>query len=101
MKPSVPIFLNLKGFTMNRSMLILALFAAVSLTACDKQPTVVTVPASPVAVPGPAGPQGATGSQGTEGATGTQGAEGGKGEPGKSGDGTTGVVTPGASAPAN
>lgn len=77
---------------MNRSMLILALFAAVSLTACDKQPTVVTVPATPVAVPGPAGPQGATGSQGTEG---------GKGETGKSGDGTTVVVTPGASAPAN
>lgn len=65
---------------MNRSMLIAALFSALSLVACDR-PTVVNVPATPAAVPGPAGPQGATG---------------------KTGDGTTLIlVSPAASAPAN
>lgn len=71
---------------MNRSMYTLALLATLTLSACDR-PTVVTVPSSPVAVPvpvpvpvpGPAGPQGATG---------------------KSGDGTTVIVMPPASAPA-
>ncbi len=44
---------------MNRSILIPALLATLSLAACD-QPTVVNVPApaAPVAVPGPAGPPG-------------------------------------------
>lgn len=65
---------------MNHSMLILAVLATLTLTACDRKPTVVTVPATPVAVPGPAGPQGATG---------------------KSGDGTTVIVMPPASAPTN
>ena len=75
---------------MNRSMLMLALLAALSLGACDR-PTVVAVPATPVAVPGPAGPQGATGNQGSDGS---------KGETGKPGDGTTVVVMPpAASAP--
>ena len=41
---------------MNRSILMLALVAALGLSACERQPTVVTVPA-PVAEPGPAGPQ--------------------------------------------
>ena len=77
---------------MNRSMLMAALFAMLSLAACEK-PTVVNVPATPVAVPGPAGSTGATGSQG---ATGTQG------ETGKPGEGTTVIVNPpAASAPAN
>ena len=78
---------------MKYTMLISALLATLSLGACDR-PAVVTVPAAPVAVPvpGPAGPTGATGSQGTEGNTGATG---------KSGTGTTVVVMPAASAPAN
>lgn len=77
---------------MNRSILILASFAALILAACDK-PTVVNVPAAPAAVPGPAGPPGAIGKQGKDG---------GKGETGKSGDATTVIVTPPAdSAPPN
>ena len=77
---------------MNRSMLILALFSALSLVACDR-PTVVNVPATPATVPGPAGPQGATGNQGTAGSAGA---------PGKTGDSTTLIVMPpAASAPAN
>ena len=100
---------------MNRSILISALLAALSLTACDK-PTVVNT-ATPVAVPGPAGPTGATGSQGNEGskgAVGNQGNQGNQGnegsagatgmtgKTGKSGDGTTVIVMPpAASAPAN
>jgi len=79
-------------------MLMAALFAMLSLAACEK-PTVVNVPATPVAVPGPAGSTGATGSQG---ATGTQGASGSQGETGKPGEGTTVIVNPpAASAPAN
>ena len=95
---------------MNRSMLIAALLATLSLAACEK-PTVVNVPATPVAVPGPAGPQGATGGQGATGtqgasgdvgATGSMGATGSQGATGKSGDGTTVIVMPpAASAPAN
>ncbi len=98
---------------MNRSILISALFAALSLTACDK-PTVVNVPADKVAVPGPTGATGETGktgdmgTQGNEGNKGnvgnqgTQGNEGAKGETGKTGDGTTVVVVPPANpAPAN
>lgn len=74
---------------MNRSPLIAsALFAALSLAACDK-PTVVNVPATPVAVPGPAGATGATGMQGADG------------NAGKPGSNTTVIVTPAASAPAN
>lgn len=78
---------------MNRSMLMAALLAALTLAACDRQPTVVNVPATTVAVPGPAGPQGATGNQGIQGNT---------GDTGKTGDGTTLIVVPpAASAPAN
>jgi hypothetical protein len=75
---------------MNRSILIPALLATLSLAACDR-PTVVNVPAAPAAVPGPAGPPGATGDQGSKGATGNPGS---KGETGKSGDGATVIVTP-------
>jgi hypothetical protein len=96
--------LSTKGFTMNRSLLISALLATLTLAACDK-PTVVTVPAATVAVPGPAGPQGPTGSPGetgSQGATGYQGNEGIQGETGKSGDGTTVIVVPAeAAAPTN
>lgn len=74
---------------MKYSILLSAVFVALSLSACDK-PTVVNVPApvvapTPVAVPGPAGPQGATGNQGNDGV---------KGDPGKPGDSTTVIVTP-------
>lgn len=90
----------------HRSTLILALLATLTLTACDR-PSVINVPATPVAVPGPAGPQGATGNQGatgsqgdvgSQGATGSQGNVGNAGATGKSGDGTTIIVTPAASA---
>ena len=84
---------------MKYTMLISALLATLSLGACDR-PTVVTVPATPVAVPvpGPAGPTGATGNMG---ATGNQGNDGNTGATGKSGSGTTVIVTPPASSPAN
>lgn len=90
---------------MKYTMLIAALLATLSLGACDR-PAVVTVPATPVAVPvpGPAGATGATGSTGaagSTGATGSQGTEGDTGATGKSGSGTTVIVTPPASAPAN
>lgn len=78
---------------MNKALWILALLTAVALGACDRQPTVVTVPATPVVVPGPAGPAGATGATGSQGATGDQGATG------KPGSGTTVNVMPAASAP--
>lgn len=82
---------------MNNSMLILALLGALGLSACDR-PTVVNVPTTPVAVPGPADPAGPSG---TTGATGAQGSEGSQGAAGKTGEGTTVIVTPPASAPAN
>ena len=94
-----------QGITMNRSILMATLLAALSLTACDKQ-TVVNVPV-PVATPGPAGATGATGSQGNDGNTGatgsmgSTGATGNTGATGKSGDGTTVIVMPAASAPSN
>jgi Collagen triple helix repeat (20 copies) len=110
---------NCKGFPMNRSMLMCALLAALSLGACDKPPTVVNVPA-PVVVAGPAGPQGAAGDQGKPGAQGNQGNQGNDGTKGsqgsdgstgstgatgaagKAGDGTTVIVMPpAASAPTN
>ena len=75
---------------MNRTLLISAMLATLSLAACDR-PTVVTVPATPVAVPGPAGPQGETGSQGS---TGYQGATGDQGKTGETGDSTTVIVVP-------
>ena len=81
---------------MNRSILMAALLASLSLTACDK-PTVVNVPV-PVATPGPAGATGATGSMGSTGATGNTG---NTGATGKAGDGTTVIVMPAASAPSN
>ena len=69
---------------MNRSMLIAALLATLSLAACEKS-TVVNVPATPVAVPGPAGPQGAQGLQGIAGPQGQQGAQGQQGPQGPQG----------------
>jgi hypothetical protein len=85
---------------MNHKLLISAIFATLSLVACERA-TVVTPPPATVVVPGPAGPTGATGEQG---ATGTQGAPGTAGDPGatgKTGTGTTVIVVPPASAPAN
>jgi hypothetical protein len=69
---------------MKRSILMMALLAALSLSACERQPTVVTVPAAEPA-PGPAGPQGDTGAQGQTGDTGPTG---------QTGDGTTVIVEP-------
>ncbi len=66
---------------MNRSMLMLALLAVLSLGACERT-TVVEPPATPAAVPGPAGPQGETGDPGR------------KGDTGKAGDGPTVIETP-------
>lgn len=87
---------------MNHTISMLALLAAVSLTACDR-PTVVNNPTTPVAVPGPAGATGATGNTGGTGATGNTGNTGNTGSTGatgKSGDGTTVIVVPpAASAP--
>ena len=77
---------------MKRSLLISALLATGALAACDRQPTVLNVPATTVAVPGPAGPPGPQGPTGSEGS---------KGAPGKSGEGATVIVMPPASAPAN
>ena len=82
---------------MNKTLLISALFAAFAITACDK-PTVVNVPST---TPGPAGPTGATGSTGSTGSTGGTGATGDTGATGKTGSGSTVIVVPGASAPAN
>jgi hypothetical protein len=75
---------------MKRSILMMALLAALSLSACERQPTVVTVPAAEP-VPGPAGPQGETGAQGQ---TGEMGQTGDTGATGETGDGTTVIVEP-------
>jgi len=56
---------------MNRSILMLTLLATLGLSACDRQPTVVNVPATNVPVPGPAGATGATGTTGDTGKPGT------------------------------
>jgi len=73
---------------MNRSILVLALVAALGLSACERQPTVVTVPA-PAAEPGPAGPQGEPGVQGDTGNT------------GETGPSTTVIVEPAPTPPTN
>jgi hypothetical protein len=84
------IFFN-EGYAMNRTLLMIpALLAGLSLSACDK-PTVVNVPAPAAAMPGPAGPAGEAGDQGN---TGAQGYTGDKGETGSTGDGTTIILTP-------
>jgi len=77
---------------MNRSTLMLALVAALGLSACERQPTVVTVPA-PAAEPGPAGPQGEPGVQGDTGNTGYTGQTGAQGDTGMMGQtGETGMM---------
>jgi len=96
-----------KGMPMKYSILISALLAALTLSACDR-PTVVNTPAV-VPVPGPPGPTGATGTTGATGATGAQaekgatgdtgatgstGNTGASGEPGKSGGSTVIIVPP-------
>jgi hypothetical protein len=98
---------------MNNSILMTALVAALLLSACDKTPVVVNVPAETVAVPGPAGPAGKAGEQGVDGNkgdrgnTGVQGNEGIQGdtgqagETGKSGDTTVIITPPAEPAPAN
>ncbi len=91
---------------MNNSILITAMVAALFLSACDKTPVIVNVPAETVVVPGPAGPagkageQGVNGNKGDQGNTGVQGNDGVQGdtgqagETGKSGDNTTVIITP-------
>lgn len=74
---------------MKHIVLISTLIAMSSLVGCDKQPTVINLPAATVAVPGPAGPQGEAGVQGD------------KGETGRAGDGTTVIVTPPAPPPSS
>ncbi|ADI29356.1 Collagen triple helix repeat protein [Methylotenera versatilis 301] len=101
---------------MNNSILMTALVAALFLSACDKTPVVVNVPAETVVVPGPAGPAGKAGEQGVDGNkgdkgnmgnTGVQGNEGIQGdtgqagETGKSGDTTVIITPPAEPAPAN
>ncbi len=101
---------------MNNSILTTALLAALFLSACDKTPVVVNVPAETVVVPGPAGPAGKAGEQGVDGNkgdkgntgnTGVQGNEGIQGdtgqagETGKSGDTTVIITPPAEPAPAN
>ena len=76
---------------MNHSILITALLSVLSLTACEKTPTVINVPDTPVTVPGPVGPQGATGYQGEAGQ---------QGKAGMPGETTTVIITP-PPAPAN
>ena len=76
---------------MKNTLLALALISTLGLTACER-PTVVAVPVAPIVVPGPPGPAGTPGAPGATGAPGVAGAEG---------TGTTIIVTPPASAPAN
>lgn len=87
---------------MNRSILMLALVATLGLSACERQPAVVTV-AAPAGEPGPAGPPGETGAQGNTGYTGQTGAQGdpgytgetgATGKTGATGSGTTVIVEP-------
>ena len=91
---------------MKYSLLALTFASALGLSACERQPVVVTVPPAAVVVPGPAGPTGATGSTGSTGYDGTKGATGATGAPGydgapgatgatgKTGSGSTIVVVP-------
>jgi hypothetical protein len=86
---------------MNPTLLFSTLLVTVSLVACDRPATVITVPGPTVSVPGPAGPAGATGSQGETGYQGNTGATGSQGNEGKTGGNTTVIVMPPASAPTN
>ncbi|MDP1523471.1 MAG: hypothetical protein Q8M10_09970, partial [Methylotenera sp.] len=90
------------GSGLRSTNLLSVLLATLFLTACDKTPVVVNVPADTVVVPGPAGPAGKTGEQGIQGDVGVkgntgdagvQGNDGNKGETGSSGD-TTVIITP-------
>jgi hypothetical protein len=81
-----------RGSIMNRSILMIALIAALGLSACDRQPTVIAVPA-PAAEPGPPGPQGAPGATGQAGEAGQTGYTGATGDTGQTGyTGATGAT---------
>ena len=74
---------------MKNSIIFLALFSGLILTACDRPapdntPSTVIVPV-PTPVPGPAGAAGVPGVAGKQGATGESGDIGIKGETGKTG----------------
>lgn len=74
---------------MKNSIILLALFAGISLTACDKTPDTVVIP-----VPGPAGATGQSGDEGIQGTPGRPGDEGIQGEPGETGGDTTIIIPP-------
>ena len=82
---------------MRYTFLISAVIATLGLVACERN-TVATPTPPTVVVPGPAGPAGPTGATGTQGAAGNQGSQGTTGD---TGTGTTIIVAPPASAPAN
>jgi hypothetical protein len=82
---SVQPFSASRGLAMNRSILMIALVTALGLSACDREPTVVTVPV-PAVEPGPPGPQGAPGATGTAGQAGETGQTGDTGQTGYTGD---------------
>lgn len=77
---------------MKKSIILLALFSGITLSACDQSPDTVLVP-----VPGPAGATGATGQSGDEGIqgqTGRSGDTGIQGETGETGGDTTIIIPP-------
>ena len=82
---------------MKNTLLALALISTLGLSACER-PTVVAVPVAPIVVPGPPGP---AGTPGATGSTGAPGMTGNTGATGAEGTGTTIILTPPASAPAN
>ena len=85
---------------MKNTIILIALFSGISLTACDKTtvdktPETVVVPVPvPVPMAGPAGATGATGAVGEKGTAGKAGDEGIQGEPGKPGGNTTIIIPP-------
>ncbi len=93
---------------MKNSILVSALAFALCLSACDKTPVVVQVPAETVLVPGPAGPAGKPGEQGADGNkgdtgvkgnTGDNGVQGTQGDTGQAGENTTVIIAPPAAEP--
>jgi hypothetical protein len=76
-----------KGFIMKHSLILLALAATFTLSACQKDapPPVVQVIAGPAGAPGATGATGATGAEAQAGATGATGATGAVGDTGAKG----------------
>ncbi|NNG24612.1 hypothetical protein HGB41_16590 [Massilia sp. ML15P13] len=76
-----------QGFTMKHSLILLALAATFTLSACQREapPPVVQVVAGPAGAPGATGATGATGAEAQAGATGATGATGNTGATGVTG----------------